>query len=146
MFMRPTIYLAYNYIWVTKLTQKHSIFYQYYISVKLFLCTQRRHRRKWWYKYTHSSLQKLMEASIQFWIFSSLPLGSVSMLILALLFVIPGMRFALQQIKVGLIFLLSKYKFSVCGKTQLPVELDCRPIIVSSPVSIWLRINKRSSI
>jgi len=68
------------------------------------------------------------------------------MLILTLLFVIPGMQFALQQIKFGLIFLLSKCKFSVCEKTQLPVELDCRPIIVSSPLSVWLRVNKRSSI
>jgi hypothetical protein len=87
-----------------------------------------------------------MEASIQICIMFSLPLGSVSMLILTLLFVISGIRFGLLQFKVGLIFLLSKYKFSVCEKTQLPVKLDCRPIIVSSPVSIWLRVNRRSNI
>ena len=144
--MRTTIYLAYNYIWVTKLTQKHSIFNQYYISVKLSLCTPQRHRGNWWYNYTHSYLLKCMEARIQICIMSSLPLASVSMLMLTLLFVIPGMRFGLQQIKLGLIFLLSKYKFSVCEKTQLPVKLDTRQPFISSPVSVWLRVNKRSNI
>lgn len=144
--MRTTLYIAYNYIWWTKLTQKHSISNQYYIIVKLSLCTPQRHRGKWWCNYTHSYLQKWMEASVQIYIMSSLPLGSVSMLILTLLFVIPGMRFGLLQVKVGLIFLLSKYNFSVCEKTQLPLKLDPRLTIVSSPVSVWLRVNKRSNI
>jgi hypothetical protein len=87
-----------------------------------------------------------MKASIQICIMSYLPLGSVSLLILTLLFVIPGMRFGLLQVKLGLIFLLSKYKFSVCEKTQLPVKLDTKQIIVSTPVSVWLRVNKRSNI
>jgi hypothetical protein len=146
MCMWTTIYLAYNYIWVTKLTEMDSIFNQYYISVKLSLCTPQRHRGKWWNNYTHSYLQKWMEASVQICIMSSLPLESVSMLILTLLFVIPGMRFGLLQVKVGLIFLLSKYKFSVCEKTQLPVKLDPRQMIVSSPESVWLRVNKCSNI
>ena len=144
--MRTTIYLAYNYIWVTKLTEKHSIFNQYYISVKLSLCTPQRHRQKWCYIYTHLYIQKWMEASIQLCIVSSLPLGSVSMLILTLLFVISGMRFGLLQIKVGLIFLLSNYKFSVCEKTQMPVKLDTRQPLTSTPASVWLRVNKRSNI
>jgi len=37
---------------VTKLIQKHSIFNQYYISVKLSLCIPQKHRWKWWYNYT----------------------------------------------------------------------------------------------
>jgi len=68
------------------------------------------------------------------------------MLILTLLFVIPGMRFGLLQFKVGLIFLLSKYQFSVCGKTEVCVKLDPRQTVVSTPVSVWLRVNKRSNI
>jgi hypothetical protein len=87
-----------------------------------------------------------MEASIQICIMSSLPLGSVSMLILTLLFVISGMRFGLLQVKVGLIFLLSNYKFCLCEKTQLPVKLDPRQPVTSSPVSVWLRVSKRSNI
>jgi len=86
-----------------------------------------------------------MEAIIQICIMPFFLLGSVSMLILTLLFVIPGMRFGLLQFKVGLIFLLSKYKFSMCEKTQLPVKLDCRLIIITSPVSVWLRVNRRSN-
>jgi len=58
-----------------------------------------------------------------------------------LLFVVPGMRFGLLQVKVGLIFLLSNYEFSVCEKTQLPVKLDARKLIVSPPLSVWLRVN-----
>ena len=146
MCMWTTIYLAYNYIWVTKLTQKHRIFNQYYISVKLSLCIPQRHRGRWWYNYTHSYLQKWLEARVQICIMSSLPLESVCMLLLTLLFFIPGMRFGLLQVKVGLIFLLSKYKFSVCEKTQLPVKLDPRQTIISTPVSVWLRVNKRSNI
>jgi len=68
------------------------------------------------------------------------------MLILTLLFVIPGMRFGLLEVKVGIIFLLSNYKFSVCEKTQLPVKLDPRQPLTSSPMSVWLRVNKRSNI
>jgi len=68
------------------------------------------------------------------------------MLILTLLFVVPGMRFGLLQVKLGLIILLSNYNFSVCEKTKLPVKLDPRQIIVSAPDSVWLRVNKRSNI
>jgi hypothetical protein len=68
------------------------------------------------------------------------------MLILTLLFVIPGMRFGILQVKMGLIFLLSKYKFSVCEKTQLPMKLDPKHDITSSALSVLLRINKRSNI
>jgi cytochrome P450 family 6 len=75
----------------------------------------------------------------------ALPLGSVSILMLILLFVISGMRFGLLQVKVGLVFLLSNYMFSVCEKTQLPVKLDPRQIITTSAVSILLRVNKRSN-
>jgi len=57
-----------------------------------------------------------------------------------------GMRFGLLQVKVGLIFLLSNYNFSVCEKTQLPVKLEPRQNTVSIPVSVWLRVNKRSNI
>jgi len=131
---------------VTKLIQKHSIINRYYISVKLSLCIPQRHGGKCWYNYTHSHLQKWMEASTEICIMTSFPLGSVSMLIFTLLFVVPGMRFGLLQVKLGLFFLLSNYNFSVCEKTQLPLKLDPKEIVVSTPVSVWLRVNKRSNI
>jgi hypothetical protein len=87
-----------------------------------------------------------MEVSVQICIMHALPVGSVSMLILTLLFLVSGMRFGLLQVKVGLVILLSNFKFSVCEKTQLPVKLDPRQVITTSPLSVWLRVNKRSSV
>jgi cytochrome P450 family 6 len=63
---------------------------------------------------------------------------------LMLLSVISGLRFGLLQAKVGLIYLLSRFKFSVCEKTELPLKLDPKALITSSTSGIWLRINKRS--
>ena len=131
---------------MTKLIQKHSIFNQYYISIKLSLCIPQRHRQKWWYNYTHSSFRSGWRQVFRFASCLLYLWKSVSMLILTLLFVVPGMRFGLLQVKLGLIFLLSKYNFSLCEKTQLPVKLDPRKIIVSTPVSIGLRVNKCSNI
>jgi cytochrome P450 family 6 len=66
------------------------------------------------------------------------------MLMLMLFPVISGLRFGLLQTKVGLVFLLSKFKFSVCEKTELPIKLDPKAIITASTSGIWLRINKIS--
>jgi cytochrome P450 family 6 len=63
---------------------------------------------------------------------------------LMLLSVISGLRFGLIQAKVGLVYLLSKFKFSVCEKTELPLQLDPKALITSSTSGIWLRISKRS--
>lgn len=67
------------------------------------------------------------------------------MLILMLLSVILGMRFGLLQAKLGLVLLLSNFKFSVCDKTQLPVKLDPKVIVMASKSGTWLRINKRDT-
>jgi cytochrome P450 family 6 len=67
------------------------------------------------------------------------------MLMLFLLSMISGLRFGLLQIKLGLVFLLSNFKFSVCEKTELPVKLNPKSVITSSTSGTWLRINKCSN-
>jgi cytochrome P450 family 6 len=62
-----------------------------------------------------------------------------------LLSVILGMRFGLLQAKLGLFVLLSNFKFSVCDKTQLPIKLDPKIIVMASKSGTWLRINKRDT-
>lgn len=53
-----------------------------------------------------------------------------------------GMRFALFQIKVGLIELLRDYHFVVNSKTKLPVELNTKGIFLAPKHKIWLDITK----
>jgi cytochrome P450 family 6 len=67
------------------------------------------------------------------------------MLIFMLLFVISGLRFGLLQAKLGLVVLLSNFKFSVCDKTQLPIKLDPTVMLIAPTSGTWLRINKRSN-
>nr|CAD7255715.1 unnamed protein product [Timema shepardi] len=54
-----------------------------------------------------------------------------------------GMRFGLMQTKVGLVSLLSKYKFSPCEKTSIPMVLNPKSSIPSSMNGIWLKITNR---
>nr|CAD7585623.1 unnamed protein product [Timema genevievae] len=58
----------------------------------------------------------------------------------------PGMRFAFVQIKIGLITLLSKYKFSVCEKTVLPPIIDKQNLTKTILGGVWLRIENRFTI
>nr|CAD7444492.1 unnamed protein product [Timema bartmani] len=55
----------------------------------------------------------------------------------------PSMRFAFVQIKIGLITLLSKYKFSVCEKTIIPPIIDKQNITKTILGGVWLRIENR---
>ncbi|XP_061396400.1 probable cytochrome P450 6a14 [Musca vetustissima] len=51
-----------------------------------------------------------------------------------------GMRFGKMQTKIGLIFLLSKYRFECCPLTQVPMELDKRGFFVTSKNGIYLKV------
>lgn len=51
-----------------------------------------------------------------------------------------GLRFGKMQAKVGLITLLSKFKFSVCPETEEPVILNPRPFILSPLNGIRLKV------
>ncbi|XP_069672361.1 cytochrome P450 6k1-like isoform X2 [Periplaneta americana] len=54
-----------------------------------------------------------------------------------------GMRFALMQIKVGLVFLLSQYQFLVCEKTSIPIEYDPKTVILCPKAGYWLQVKNR---
>nr|CAD7459333.1 unnamed protein product [Timema tahoe] len=55
-----------------------------------------------------------------------------------------GMRFGLLQSKLGLATLLSKYKFTPCEDTSIPLKMDRRAIFASPEGGIPLRIQQRN--
>ncbi|KAM7344114.1 uncharacterized protein ACRADG_010946 [Cochliomyia hominivorax] len=56
-----------------------------------------------------------------------------------------GMRFGLMQTRVGLAYLLHNFKFSVCDKTEIPLEFDRRSFILESKTGIFLKILQTSA-
>lgn len=60
-------------------------------------------------------------------------------------FCIPGLRFGLMQIKVGLVSLLSKYEFLPCEKTKVPFEFDPKSLIISGKEGTWVKIVQRNT-
>nr|CAD7581153.1 unnamed protein product [Timema californicum] len=54
-----------------------------------------------------------------------------------------GMRFALMQTKVGLVGLLSRYKFSVCEKTAIPMVYSPVGLTLCAKKGIHLTISNR---
>ncbi|KAK4878167.1 hypothetical protein RN001_010673 [Aquatica leii] len=53
-----------------------------------------------------------------------------------------GLRFAFLQMKLGLSILLKNYKFSINEKTQLPLKMNPKPLVLSPIGSIWLNVEK----
>lgn len=53
-----------------------------------------------------------------------------------------GLRFGKMQVKIGLIYLLKSYSFSVCDKTVIPVQIDIKQFLVSSLGGIFLKVQK----
>nr|CAD7204332.1 unnamed protein product [Timema douglasi] len=56
-----------------------------------------------------------------------------------------GMRFGLMQVKVGLATLLSKYEFSICEKSSVPLILAPVSPLTTAKDGIWLKISPRDS-
>ena len=54
------------------------------------------------------------------------------------------MRLGLLQTKLGLIHLISKFEFSPCKETLIPMEFDCLSILCSSSSDIKLNLKKIS--
>nr|CAD7394922.1 unnamed protein product [Timema cristinae] len=54
-----------------------------------------------------------------------------------------GMRFGLMQAKVGLVGLLSRYKFSVCEKTAIPMVYDPVSMLLTAKNGVHLTISNR---
>nr|XP_034187550.1 probable cytochrome P450 6a13 isoform X1 [Osmia lignaria] len=51
-----------------------------------------------------------------------------------------GMRFALLQIKVGIISFLRKHRVEVCEKTVIPIKFSRRSLVTTSENGFWLKI------
>ncbi|KAK7865958.1 hypothetical protein R5R35_005023 [Gryllus longicercus] len=54
-----------------------------------------------------------------------------------------GMRFGILQGKLGLAMLLSKYRFSPCARTKVPLRFDPKSLVTASDDGIWLKIEAR---
>lgn len=53
-----------------------------------------------------------------------------------------GLRFGLMQTKIGLIQLLTNFKFSPSDKTTIPMTFDAQALILSPPNGMWLKMEK----
>lgn len=51
-----------------------------------------------------------------------------------------GLRFGLLQTKMGLATLLRRFKFSPCGKTQIPLEIDPISLVYVPKDEVWLKV------
>lgn len=51
-----------------------------------------------------------------------------------------GLRFGLLQTKIGLATLLRRFKFSPCGKTQNPLEIDPISLVYVPKDEVWLKV------
>lgn len=53
-----------------------------------------------------------------------------------------GMRFGKMQAQLGLISLLSKFKFNICDKTQIPLRISKLNFLVGTESGIHLKVEK----
>lgn len=51
-----------------------------------------------------------------------------------------GLRFGMMQSRVGLATILSKFKFSVCPKTVIPLEYSVASIVLQPKGGLWLKV------
>jgi cytochrome P450 family 6 len=52
------------------------------------------------------------------------------------------MRFGLMQAKIGLIQLITKFKFSVSDKTPIPMKFKIHGFSLSSAEDVFLKVEK----
>lgn len=53
-----------------------------------------------------------------------------------------GLRFGLMQTKVGLIKLLTNFRFLPSDKTTIPMKFDSRALVLSPSNDMWLKVEK----
>lgn len=53
-----------------------------------------------------------------------------------------GMRFGKMQARLGLAMLINSFKFSICEKTEVPINIDKKNFIYSSKGGIYLKVEK----
>lgn len=57
-----------------------------------------------------------------------------------------GRTFGLMQTKVGLISLLSRYKFQICERTSDSLKIDPKKFITTPIEGVWLKVTHRDSL
>ncbi|KAH8410928.1 hypothetical protein KR222_011721 [Zaprionus bogoriensis] len=53
-----------------------------------------------------------------------------------------GMRFGEMQTRIGLVKLITQFRFSVCDQTTIPIKYDKEMFLVSSESGIYLKVDK----
>lgn len=53
-----------------------------------------------------------------------------------------GQRFGKMETKIGLITLLRNFKFSVCERTSIPIDIDKTHFMVGSKGGIYLKVER----
>ncbi|XP_063227415.1 probable cytochrome P450 6a13 [Bacillus rossius redtenbacheri] len=54
-----------------------------------------------------------------------------------------GLRFGMMTVKMGLSTMLSRYEFSVCDKTAIPLQMDTTKFVMNTVGGIWLQVQRR---
>lgn len=62
-----------------------------------------------------------------------------------MIFILTGMRIGLLQSKLGLVKLLTKYEFSPCKETQIPLRISPKILITASESGIFLKVKELSA-
>lgn len=53
-----------------------------------------------------------------------------------------GVKFAMMQVRVGLISLLRNFKFSPCSRTLIPLQFESKEFVLTPKNGIWLNLCK----
>lgn len=53
-----------------------------------------------------------------------------------------GDRFAMMQVRVALVTLLSKYEFSICPKSVVPMVLRKETFVLDPKYGVWMNVKK----
>ncbi|KAI8436796.1 hypothetical protein MSG28_010257 [Choristoneura fumiferana] len=57
-----------------------------------------------------------------------------------------GLRFAMYSAKLSMVTLLKNFKFSVCPKTEDPIQFEKRGFLLKAEKGLWVRIDSLTSI
>lgn len=54
---------------------------------------------------------------------------------------VSGLRFAMYSAKLSMVTLLKNFKFSVCEKTEDPIQFEKRGFLLKAEKGLWVRID-----
>lgn len=55
-----------------------------------------------------------------------------------------GRRFAVQQVKIGIIYLVRNFDIEVNKKTKIPLQIDPLYFMMATKGGVWLSFTKRN--